>query len=112
MQKWPAIGAVCLLALAGCSTSQLGLMSMEAGGNLRVAPERGAADVYVVSMRNVRDVDFNGNDQRDRLKLARAALASECAGIELLDETQTTLGTYGTGLPRISFDMRVRCLRG
>lgn len=106
-----AFGVFCAL-LAGCTTSQFGLMSMEDAGHLRVAREAGTADVFVVSVRNVRDVDFNGNDPQDRFKVARAALASECADIELLNESMITAGTYALGQPRITFDMRVRCRRG
>lgn len=111
MRERLLIGLAAMLA-AGCTTSQIGLMNMEASGNLRVERDRAAADVFLVSVKSVRDVDFNGNDPGDRLKLARAALASECAAIELLEETQTQLGTYLTGQPRITFELRVKCQRG
>jgi hypothetical protein len=93
--------------LGGCADSQLGLRSLENGGNLRIEPLAGGD--YQVRIRNVVDFGYDPDVKADRDRIALAALQTQCPAARVIGEDRIATGAWATGRPSIEYLVRLRC---
>lgn len=96
------------LALSAC-TGQTQLRLLEADNALRVDRVEHPTHDYVVTMRNVVDINLDLDDKADRDDIALRAMQAQCPAARVVDETVIETGTYLTGRPSRTYAVQIRC---
>lgn len=98
--------------LTGCAGSQTHLRILEAENSLRVDVANSPDYDYTVSLRNVKDFNYNVDDKATRDATALRALQTQCPRGSIVGETVINTGTYLLGDPARTYVMQVRCNSG
>lgn len=101
-----------LAVLVGCAGTPAGVMALMQSGDLRVEMPDGGGYDYRVSLKNGRDIGYDGDNLADRIKVVRIALANECKDVSIADETVIKGIVTPFGFAQMIYVMKVKCLRG
>ena len=102
---------VCINCLFGCVGTQSYLRLLESNGTVRVDSADDKSYDFKVSVKNLVDFGWNGDNKADRLKTVVMMFGNRCREVSVIDEIPIETGTYLTGKASITWVMKVKCLR-
>lgn len=101
-----------LVFFTGCAGTQFFLRQLETSGALRVEPsDDPSAYDYKVTLKNVVDFNFSGDNREDRQKLLESMFKEQCSSVNIVDETKIQTGTYVNDRPTNFWTMKVKCIK-
>ncbi len=107
VKGWAA--AIVAVGLTGCAGTDAQIRMLEQDNAVRVEPATTADANYVVSVRNLVDIDYNLDDKPTREDLALRMLRTQCPDGRIAGETVIDTGTYLLGRPARTYAIRVKC---
>lgn len=97
--------------LTGCAAGSESWVNaqMGSGGNIAIDEVDATKGLYRVSVMNVVDFGWDGDDSQDRLQAAKVAMEKMCQDATLVSETKIPMGNYLGSRVRNKYAMTMRC---